>query len=82
VLPGIETRVATTGHLIALKLLSVSDRRPQDQVDLVGLIGVATSADLAVAKAAIRLIAVRGYSRGRDLEAAFKKLKSTVSGEG
>jgi hypothetical protein len=76
VLPGIETKVAITGHLIALKLLSVSESRPQDQVDLVGLMGVATAADLADAKAAIRLIAVRGYARGRNLEAALEKLSS------
>lgn len=66
--PGVFGKVARTGHLIALKLLSRDPRRrPQDQVDLIALIAAADSDELALASDAIRLIEERGYSRGRRL---------------
>lgn len=47
-LPTFRIRVATTGHLIALKVLSRDDvRRPQDLVDLRALLQVASRIDLA-----------------------------------
>jgi hypothetical protein len=67
-LPNFTMRVASTGHLIALKVLSRDDlKRPQDLVDLRALLRVAPSAELARARHALALIAARGYHRGRDL---------------
>jgi hypothetical protein len=67
-LPKLRIRVAATGHLIALKVLSRDDvTRPQDLVDLRALLRVASDADLARARQALALIVVRGYHRGRDL---------------
>lgn len=66
--PGTIGRVARTGHLIALKLLSRDPRkRPQDQVDLIALIAAADADERALAFAATRLIEDRGFSRDRRL---------------
>lgn len=75
VFPGLPLAVATTGHLIAMKILARDDRtRPQDRVDLVALLTVATPADTAEARAALTLIAERGYHRGRNLRAELDAL--------
>src|SRR5207244_10473973 len=74
VLPDLRVRVATTGHLIALKILARDDRlRPQDRVDLVALIDVATPADIDQARTAIALIAQRRFHRSKDLAADLKQ---------
>ncbi|WP_280341611.1 nucleotidyl transferase AbiEii/AbiGii toxin family protein [Nocardia neocaledoniensis] len=75
IVPDLSLPVATTGHLIALKLLSRDDdTRPQDLADLRELLSVATEADIAAARAAVRLIEDRGYHRDRDLEADLDML--------
>lgn len=66
-LPGLTLRVATIAHLIAMKLLSVSDSRPTDLADLHALLGVAGEVDLATARDAVLLIEERGFSRNRNL---------------
>lgn len=74
-LPRLPMRVATVGHLIALKVLSRDDeRRPQDLVDLRALLRRASPADLVQARQAITAITARGYGRGRDLMAALSGL--------
>ena len=76
-MPGLRIRVADTAHLIALKVLARDDvNRPQDIGDLRALLRGATSSDLARARDALRLIAERGYHRGRDLELELDKLLS------
>ena len=77
-LPQLRVRVATTGHLIALKVLARDDlARPQDISDLRALLRVATAVEVARARAAIALIATRGYHRGRDLQTELEKLLRT-----
>jgi len=77
-LPQLRVRVATTGHLIALKVLARDDvTRPQDVSDLRALLGVASAGDVTRARVALMLIATRGYQRGRDLEAELEKLLRT-----
>ncbi|MBX3030529.1 MAG: nucleotidyl transferase AbiEii/AbiGii toxin family protein [Chloroflexi bacterium] len=72
---GLHALVATVGALIALKLLARDDRyRPQDGVDLIRLIGIATPTDLTQARALVRSIEERGYARGRDLTGALEDL--------
>jgi predicted nucleotidyltransferase len=73
-IPGIGSLpVATCGHLIALKLLSRNDQeRPNDAADLAALLGVASADDLEEARRATRLIAARGFNRGRDLPALLE----------
>ncbi|MGH8958629.1 MAG: nucleotidyl transferase AbiEii/AbiGii toxin family protein [Acidimicrobiia bacterium] len=80
VLPRFEVPVATTGHLIALKLLARDDRvRPADADDLRALAAIAVGADWEVARSAVGLIRERGYERGRDLETALSELQATRS---
>jgi hypothetical protein len=68
--------IATTGHLIALKMLARDDEaRPQDLADLHALRMVATPSDLVTAREAVRLISERGYSRGRNLVAALQAVE-------
>jgi hypothetical protein len=68
VFSGLNAPVARTGHLIALKLLARDEvARPQDTVDLRALIPQATADDLSLARTGVRLIASRGFHRGRDL---------------
>ena len=74
-LPTLHIGIATTGHLIALKVLSRDDvARPQDRSDLRSLFRVASAADVTRARAALALIAHRGYHRGRDLEVELDSL--------
>jgi predicted nucleotidyltransferase len=73
VLPGLRLPVARVGHLIALKLLAMSDQRPQDAFDLENLRATADDTELDLAREAISLIDARGFNRGRDLRALFKE---------
>lgn len=74
VLPGVVLPVARVGHLLALKLLSVDDRRPKDAQDLLALIVEAGPDERARCVKANGLITERGYNRGRDLDAALAAL--------
>jgi len=70
VVAGVTVPVARAGHLLALKLLSTSERRARkDGPDLDELLRVADAAEIGRAREAIRLIAERGYARGKDLAA-------------
>lgn len=62
-----DVPVGTVGHLLALKVLSESDRRLQDRIDIQELAKVATAADWRTAEAMVRLIKERGFHRGRAL---------------
>jgi len=65
--------VAQVGHLIATKVLSQSDVRLQDRLDLRALLGIAAEADLDMARAALRQIAARGFAREKDLLADLEE---------
>ena len=81
IVPGLTLPIATTGHLIALKLLARDDQsRPQDLADLRALRAVASPDDLAAADRAARLISSRGFNRGRDLTDALKKSGNPLTG--
>jgi len=78
ILPGLRIPVATTGHLIALKILARDDQtRPQDRVDLVALAAAAGPADIEQARAALALIAQRGFQRGKNLVADLAEFLRT-----
>jgi hypothetical protein len=66
--------VAQVGHLIALKVLSSSEARLQDLVDLQQLLLVADEAERNRAREAVKLITERGYDRGKDLESELERL--------
>ena len=74
-MPGLTVPIATTGHLIALKVLCRDDvARPQDLPDLRALLRAASGRDLERARFALSLITARGYHRGRDLAAEMDGL--------
>ena len=64
ILPDLRVPVASTGHLIALKVLA---RRGQDLTDLDALLAAADEADIAQAREAVALIVARGFHRSQDV---------------
>jgi hypothetical protein len=67
-LPGVRLPVATVGHLLAMKLLAMDDRRrPLDRTDIMALLEKADEQEIQRAREAISLIEQRGFSRGKDL---------------
>lgn len=76
---GIAAPIATVGSLIALKVLARDDvERPQDHVDLVALLRVASSPDVAEADRLLGLITERGYDRGKDLDAELRQVRAEL----
>lgn len=70
-LPKLSAPVATTGHLVALKILA---GRNQDLTDLGMLIPAASAQDLNIAREAVRLIQARGFNREQDVVGDLDKL--------
>jgi hypothetical protein len=75
VLPRLSAPVATTGYLIALKILA---GRNQDLTDLGTRIPAASAEDLYTAREAVRLIRARGFNREQDIVADLDKLISDL----
>jgi hypothetical protein len=81
VVPGLVLPVASTGHLIALKLLARDNvTRSQDLADLRALLTVAKPADVEVARHAVQLITDRGFNRERNLLDALDSLIASFDG--
>ncbi len=64
-----ELPVARAEELLAMKVLSMTDKRPQDRIDAVGLLLVNDDLDLQAVRDNLREIARRGYDRDQDLSA-------------
>jgi hypothetical protein len=65
--------VGRIGHLLALKVLSESERRLQDRIDIEQLATVASTEDWRTAEAMVRLIKARGFHRGRALVTRLRR---------
>ncbi|MCB9524525.1 MAG: nucleotidyl transferase AbiEii/AbiGii toxin family protein [Myxococcales bacterium] len=65
--------VVRLGHLIAMKLLSESDRRLKDRVDLQTLFGFCDATELRRAAEGVALITLRNGHRGKDLPALLRQ---------
>lgn len=77
---GISMPVASVGHLLALKVLSMDDqRRPLDRADIIALLRVAKPEDVRTAEQAMRLITQRGSNRERDLLALFAGVQAGLA---
>jgi hypothetical protein len=76
---GTNLPVARVGYLIALKVLSESDARLQDRIDLTALAGVARKGDWSTAEDAVRLIRARGCHRGRALLRRLRRWRRTFT---
>jgi len=76
---GISAPIASVPSLIALKVLARDDvQRPQDRVDLVALLHVASEAEIDDARQLLLLINERGYARGRALVADLEALMAEL----
>ena len=60
--------VAEAEELLAMKVLSMTDRRLQDRIDAVRLIACNPELDLARVRQNLLTIRERGFDRGEDLE--------------
>lgn len=79
VLRGLVVPVARAGHLIAMKLLaSDARRRPQDADDLATLAANASAVERRRVTTSVRLITRRGFARGRDLTARWRRVLAAV----
>jgi hypothetical protein len=65
--PGFQVPVARVPHLIALKVLSESPRRPQDRMDLDALLATASPREIQRARELVRTISARGTGRKKNL---------------
>lgn len=74
--PGLRVPVATTGHLIAMKLLSRDDDRPQDDIDLKYLLAAAQVGDRQQARVAVDRIERLGANRGKAIRRELDALLS------
>jgi hypothetical protein len=66
--------VARAEELLALKVLSMTEARPQDRIDAVNLLAVNPELDVEVVRELLALIDQRGYGRGQDLGAKLDAL--------
>lgn len=72
--PRLTLPVARIGHLLALKVLARDDRRrPQDYDDIRALLDKADRQELECTERALSLITERGFNRGKNLSASWKK---------
>lgn len=74
-LPGVgAVRVARSEELLALKLLSMTERRLQDRLDAIRILEVDDRVNLDEVRANLDLITARGYHRSQDLQAKLDQL--------
>jgi Nucleotidyl transferase AbiEii toxin, Type IV TA system len=77
-----DVPVGRVGHLLALKVLSESERRLQDRIDIQQLAIIATDEDWRTAEAMVRLIKERGFNRGRALLTRLRRWRRSPSNPG
>lgn len=70
ILRGLRMRVATAAHLVALKILA---GRPQDRADVHALLPELDAPGHDTVRAALELIARRGFDRKKDLDQAYRR---------
>jgi hypothetical protein len=67
-----DVPVASAEHLLAMKVLAMTERRLQDRSDARSLVLTNPRLDIGRVRDALRAIAARGYDRGQDLEAKLE----------
>jgi hypothetical protein len=66
--------VARAEELLALKVLSMTEKRPQDRIDAQALLAANPGLDVGAVRALLALIVARGFDRGQDLGAKLDAL--------
>lgn len=74
--------VARAEELLALKVLSATDARPQDRMDAVNLILINTGLDIRAVRELLARVVERGFHRGQDLDAKLDALLASVREHG
>lgn len=80
ILPGRRARAAALGHLVAMKLLSVDERRPRDAQDLLALLARCDEVERRRAEVAVAAMEAAGTSRGRHLARALEEWVARARG--
>jgi hypothetical protein len=70
--------VASAEGLLAMKILSMTDRRLQDRIDAQHLLEFTPGLDLSKVRGNLAKITARGYSREQDLEAKLSSVLKEV----
>jgi predicted nucleotidyltransferase len=73
-----ELPVARAEELLAMKVLSMSDRRPQDRADAMSLVLINQQLDLDAVRANLAAITARGFHRDQDLRAKLDALLASL----
>lgn len=77
--PGVGLlEVARAEELLAVKVLSMSDRRAQDRIDAESLLLANPDLDVAQTRASLDLIRSRGFHRGEDLATKLEQVVARV----
>jgi hypothetical protein len=76
-----DVPVARAEHLLAMKVLSVTDQRLQDRIDARNLLVMNPELDVELVRGCLREIALRGFHRGQDLQAKLDALLEDAAGE-
>ena len=71
--PGFTVPVAQAGHLVAMKILALAPDRPQDGLDLRGLVSQFTPEERTRAIQAVARIEALGANRGKALGAELER---------
>ncbi len=79
IVPGVVLPVCSLSHLIALKVLSERESRPNDRADLIALLSKCSAADIADVKTTSELIQEREYGQGENLNAKFSRIYKLIS---
>jgi hypothetical protein len=66
--------VARAEELLALKVLSMTEKRPQDGLDAEALLAMNPGLDVAAVRDLLARIVARGFHRGQDLGAKLDAL--------
>lgn len=72
--------VARVEELLAMKVLSMTDRRLQDRIDARALLTATAGVDLERVQRNLRLMKQRGYHRGEDLDAKLRAVIADTTG--
>ncbi len=75
-------RVARPEELLAMKILSMTDRRLQDRLDARNLVTFNPKLDLEAVRDHLERITARGYQRGQDLSEKLARLLAELRDEG
>lgn len=82
-MPGVgELPIARAEELLAMKTLSMSPRRLQDQLDARNLLLYAEDVDFAAVERNLDCIRERGFDRGEDLQTKWQKILADANREG